>query len=153
MSLLLCAWAVAAVVVVALFSGVEGSPVEEQLERLGFGAVETGTLETAAGIVLIVAVAVHLLAALLTSRAQAAMVGAVGGLIGALVAGAAALSVAAGLSGARADAIGELTQPAAIATVAIIGVVVGARAYLAHIGRWRYAKNLHTESWGDYAFD
>jgi hypothetical protein len=155
-SILLPVWAAVMMLMVAVMSALVaddgGTPIELQLERLDLGTIDDAAMETALGVVVFGVAAVHLLAAVVTSRAVAAMAGSVGGLIGAVLAGLGALMLAMTPSSLRVEALRALTHPGIIVFLAILAAVLGFRAYLAHIGRWRYPKRSAVDHW-DGGFD
>lgn len=152
-SLLLPLWAAIGLLAVGAasfaVSTAEDPSVEQQVLDLGFGGSEATTLESALGIAVVAVFAVHVIAAVATSRAVAAMAGSLGGLLGTALAGVAAIALALSPSGDRTDALQALTQPAAVAAIGFVSLILGFRAYLAHTGRWRYAKRDDADTWGD----
>lgn len=153
-SLLLPIWATAGVAAVAVASftiSVADDPAAEQrVDALGVGPEASPTVESTIAVIVLAGVVIHLIAAVATSRAVAAMAGSLGGLLGTVAAGLVAVFVAAAPNGARVDGLRVLAQPIAIVVVGALSVVLGFRAYLAHIGRWRYARNdsHHIDDWG-----
>ena len=151
-SLLLPLWATIGVVAIGAtsfaVSSAEDPTVEDRIIDLGVGSGSTADLETALSVVLVGGIVVHLIAAVATSRAVAAMAGSLGGLLGTTVAGLAAIALAAAPSGERTDGLQVLAQPVAVGIIGAISVVLGFRAYLAHVGRWRYAKPNPGDTWG-----
>jgi hypothetical protein len=155
-SILLPVWALAMMLVIAATSAAiesEVTPIDTQLEPFGLGSLTDQMFETTMVAVLVGVLLIQALAAVVTSRAVAAMAGAVGGLTGAVIAGLVALAAAAAPSGIRVEALSGLTHPGVIAALAGLSAVLGFRAYLAHVGRWKYAKQSPYDSWDDGGFD
>ena len=137
-SLLLPVWAGFGLAAIAFASQAEAPVSEDQLGIIGIGNGNVEALETAAIAVLVAGLAVHVLAAVVTSRAVAAMAGSIGGFIGVAIAAVAAVGLAVAPSGDRVDVLTQLVRPVGIATIAVISLVLGFRAFLAHTGRWGY---------------
>lgn len=154
-SLLLPIWAVVGLLTVGVVSYLvvaeEDPAAENVLTDLGIADGAPGALGTALTIVLLAGFALHLIAAVATSRAVAAMAGSIGGVIATVVAGLMAVAVTAAPDGQRTDALQTVTQPVAVAVIGVISLWFGFRAFLAHTGRWRYAKRSFADGdYGDY---
>jgi hypothetical protein len=151
-SLLLPIWAVFTLGLVVMASTTETVLTDDQLVAIGLGGNRLDRLDNVAIVVLLVGLAVHGFVWLITSRSTAAMAGSIGGLLGAGLAGLAAVGLAAAPTSERVEVYRLLVHPGAAGILAVVAVLLGFRAWLAHTGRWRYRVVSHDASmddWGD----
>ncbi len=109
--------------------------------------------DTVLPVIVAVAIVTHVIALLVASRARAALAGCVGVGVAGVLTGVTAGVLAVAPTSLTTIAVGQLVPPLAAALAVGVAVILAARAWLAHTGRWSYPVSSFDDGGFDFAVD